>query len=155
MAKASDTPETPKPVISDNPVPELPESADLYELKGKDTAITFRDSGEDGGPVLTLDYKTEFGEIQETFTGDEIHRLDGTVGSLVSVPVLYIADGGSLDLLIFFPEVNIRNGEEEAISTVAVLANQRTTIAGPGILDGQIETYEAITLTGIADTTIA
>jgi hypothetical protein len=142
---AISTARTGEPVDPVEPAHEAVEAADVYELKGEDTAITYQDAGE-GGPVLVLDYSV----YHQTYTGDEIRRLEGTPGDLLSVEVTYIADGGALDLLLFLPTVNIRNGEDEPIRTVAVLATEATTIGGPDLIDGQIDSYEVIPLTGIA-----
>lgn len=146
MVMSPSTAETGKPVDPTGPLGQDVEDANLYKLQGKDTAITYRDSGEAGGPTLVLDHAV----YHETYTGDEIRRIDGTPGDLLSVPVTYVADGYGLDLLLFVPTVNIRDGKDEPINTTAILATERTSIGGPILVDGQIDSYEVITLTGTA-----
>jgi hypothetical protein len=120
----------------------------LYHLhsKGKTLKIEYSTSSIAGVPLFSavLDGATY------SYRGDEIATLDSPIGRLVTVTLTVVPDLESVTLTLVVPAMNL-DGNDGAISTFAVITTHRTSIGGPALVKGQIQTYRRIALTGTAE----
>ncbi|HWQ19214.1 MAG TPA: hypothetical protein VN455_05495 [Methanotrichaceae archaeon] len=117
----------------------------LFEMEGRGTRIAVSLSSFTGGPQLQ--YRDM--RIQRTFTGPEINIQDSDIGLVVKVVLERTVDFGDTILTLFIPHINM-SGTETPFRTVALLVTTRTSIGGPGLVRGPLETYQVLALRGIA-----
>ena len=124
------------------------ETPNTFRLEGDEIGVLYASTSMTGEP--TLAYRDASGE--QTFRGPQLRVDDAPFGTLVTVVIASVQDGYSDDLTLVLPQVNLTDGREPtAFSTVAIVTRHRTTIAGPGMLEGQVQTYEAVSLDGTAE----
>lgn len=119
-----------------------------FALQGKDITINYSTTSFTGKPQFN--YKTQNQSRQ--FTGSEISTLETGIGVLVTVLVEADADTGKeVRLTLLLPAINLPSNSQTPISTEAILTTQRTPQRGSSpILNGQLQTYETLPLTGTA-----
>ena len=118
----------------------------IYHLSGGDVTVAFRNEGP-GAPELEYKDKTH----EQTFSGREIQLEKTGLGSTASVVLEFVADAYTLTFTLALPAGNRpENIKSINITSFGVLTMSRTTIAGPGTIEGQIDTYEVVTLKGNA-----
>ncbi|MBR8840080.1 MAG: hypothetical protein DSM106950_40330 [Stigonema ocellatum SAG 48.90 = DSM 106950] len=129
-------------------VPIVVQEPNLFELSGLDTTINYSTTSFIGSPQLT--YKTL--NLSRQFTGEEINTLDTNIGKLVTVLVEPDADTGKeVRLTLLLPTINLPSSLKNPIKTEAILTTKRTPVRGGSpILEGQLETYQTLRLTGTA-----
>lgn len=121
--------------------------ANLYELNGKDTSVTYTPAGFGGAPQLT--YRS--GDQDLVFRSQDVRKVDTEIGVLVTVDLSFTPDLETTTLSLLVPAVNLRNGSVEApVETVGVISAAKTSIGGPALVQGQLTTYQAIALAGRA-----
>jgi hypothetical protein len=108
-------------------------------------SVTYATTSIDGSARLGL---TAAGE-ERHFRGDEIQRVDGPLGALVTVTLEVVPDAWTRTFTLVVPTVNCGSGDE-AIQTFGVFTTARSSIAGPGLVQGAIERYELVALEGVA-----
>ena len=118
----------------------------LYNLQGKDFSAIYSTSSISGKPQLSVERK---GKV-ENYQGDEIRRLDTEMrSSLITVNLEAQPDLYTLTLTLAIPPMNL-DGTEAPFKTFGVLTTNRTSIGGPNLVEGQIASYEIVSLTGQA-----
>jgi hypothetical protein len=127
--------------------PPGPEKANLYVLSDKDMSIKYFSGDADSPPTLSF----ENALYDKQYTGEEVEVTETILGSVVTVYVDANPDLNVLTFSLLVPDVNIENSEEESVTTIGIMTNSLTSIAGPDLVDGQIDFYEAHTLVGTAD----
>jgi hypothetical protein len=92
-----------------------------YELTGsRDTRITYSPAGPSSESQLTY----HDGELDRTFSRDQIRVLDTEIGQLVTVTLNGgIPDVGSLKLTLLLPLTDLR-GKETEFNTEAIWTNE-------------------------------
>lgn len=119
----------------------------LFELHRGAISITYSTSGIDGRPRLHY----EDGERQLDFSGEEIGTWDSTIGKLVTVELSRVADGDTRVLSLLLPQVNLPEGRTDArLKALAVFTTVRSSIGGPALVKGQVQTYTARIFRGTA-----
>ena len=69
----------------------------------------------------------------------------------MTVDVAFVPDLETVTFSLFVPAVNLRNRAIDApIETIGVLTSAKTSIGGPGLVQGQLTTYQALPLVGTA-----
>lgn len=116
----------------------------LYELHRKSLHLTYMSTSKDGR--ARLHYADKKGE--KSFTGDEIQVTDSAIGRLLTVTLEAVPDLHVITLSILLPELHIER--EAHIETAAIYTTSRTSIGGPALVKGQVQTYRAISLSGSA-----
>jgi hypothetical protein len=92
-----------------------------------------------------LQYKGPEGN--DTFTGDQITRLDGALGTLVTVILRPNADTGAIKITILLPKAyGVTPGSPVTFGTIAVKTTSRGFIDTPG----PELTYDVLPLVGEA-----
>jgi hypothetical protein len=117
-----------------------------FELAGEYTQITYSTTSITGQPQLH--YQDQQRDVN--VTGDDIRSLETEIGTLVTVTLEVIPDLHTLTLTLLVPQINLNDGNESPLSTLAILTTHRTSIGGPGLVEGQLQTYEAVALEGTA-----
>lgn len=119
----------------------------LFDLQAYETRITYSTSSITGVPQLS--YQDQ--RLSLTFSGEDLRRLETEIGSLVTVTLEQIPDLQTVTLTLLVPTINLREGSTESpVQTVAIVTTQRTSIGGPQLLEGQVQTYRTLPLEGTA-----
>jgi hypothetical protein len=120
----------------------------LFELEGAgQTSIVYSTTSLAGSPQLT--YKE--GDNETSFSGDEIRSSRNALfGTLVSVELANRPDQDTVFLVLVLPTVNLGENGTVKIRTFAVLTTHRTSIGGPDLVDGALQTYKTVSLRGNA-----
>jgi hypothetical protein len=116
-----------------------------YELRGDDVTVTYRTLGTSS----SFSYCTE--ELQLHFDGEKIRTQTTELGTEVSVTVEEVPDLRTVTFTLLVPLVNL--GQEALgveLDTAAVETTNHTTIGGPSLIIGPIQTYRVVRLNGIA-----
>jgi hypothetical protein len=69
---------------------------------------------------------------------------------LITVTLEVIPDLHTLTLTLLVPQINLDEGNESSFSTQAILTTHRTSIGGPNLVKGPLQTYEVVALEGTA-----
>jgi hypothetical protein len=121
---------------------DCPPAVSQYHLSGEDVKIAFHRGDQE---TTTLEYN---GKI---FRGDALHHEQTALGLLVSAVVETVPDLHTVSLTLAVPEVNPAPDEKSVhVSTFAILTTSRTSIGGPGLVHGQLQTYKHVPLKGKA-----
>ena len=118
----------------------------FFQLAGGYTQITYSTTGITGQPQFH--YQDQQRDIN--VTGGDIRSLETEIGTLVTVTLEVIPDLHTLTVSLLVPEINLNEGNESPLSTLAILTTHRTSIGGPGLVEGQLQTYEVVALEGTA-----
>jgi len=113
-----------------------------YHLSADDTRIVFHHKE---GDEMTLEYN---GMV---FRGRPLYREDTALGLIVSVQLENTPDLQTVFLSVAVPEANRpSNMKSVSVSSFAVFTTNRTTIAGPDGISGQVRDYKVLSLSGNA-----
>ncbi|APR87081.1 hypothetical protein A7982_12430 [Minicystis rosea] len=115
-----------------------------FDLFRKDVHVQYATTGIDGLP--SLDYRDR--KMHKSFRGEAISVEETSIGRLVSVTIGYVPDMQTVTFSFFLPTLNVER--ETHVVTEAIYTTQRTSIAGPSLVKGQIESWRSITLSGMA-----
>jgi hypothetical protein len=122
-------------------------SPNLFELQGKDTQITYSTSSVAGVPQLN--YQTP--SLNLNFSYTDIRARDTEIGREITVTLEQTPDLQTITLTLFLPTINLPpEATENPIETVAIITTARTSIGGPNLVDGQLQTYDTLDLQGTA-----
>ncbi|PYP88623.1 MAG: hypothetical protein DMF61_05405 [Blastocatellia bacterium AA13] len=116
-----------------------------FDLHGHGTHIVYDTTSFTGKPQFT--YTT--GGHSQSFTGDEIRTQDSEIGTLVTVTIFKTVDTGSTTLTLLVPHVNLVNNKSH-IKTEGIITVHHFFASNPGLIKGQLETYQTIALQGTA-----
>ena len=122
--------------------------ANRYEFKGRQTQITYEETAFDGKPHLT--YQVAQGPETRTFVGEQIRTQENEIGRLVTVTLQAVEDGDSTLLTLLVPTVNLGDMREQPVETIAILTTERSSIAGPSLVTGAVQSYHTVKLKGKA-----
>lgn len=115
--------------------------AQQYHLSGKDISLEYH--VEKPGPTLTYN--------RRVFTGRELRVEHAVLGTLVSVLLDAVPDHQVKTLSVAIPAANCPDGARSiAIDSFAVLTTEHTSIGGPHLVQGAVQTYEVLALHGNA-----
>ena len=119
----------------------------LFELQGGGVTITWTPAGFTGRPQLTYDD----GDQQQTFGPDAVVVSGKSpLGKLVTAELSAVPDEGTTSLVLVVPQVNMGDKTEQRVRTLAVVTTVRTSIGGPALVTGQLQTYKTVRLSGTA-----
>ena len=116
------------------------EAPDIYDLRGETRQVCYRPA------TQRLEVRDEEGT--RVFAAQE-EAL--SIGSAATAVLEVIADGPTKMLTVLLPSVNFLGDSKRAdVTAVAISTLARSSIGGPSLVDGAIETYETELLTGTA-----
>ncbi len=136
------------PLTTDEVVTEPPESseANLFEFEGEGVQMIYG--------ILRrrrefLDYRDEQRDL--TFSGEkgEIGSLESGIGRMVTVTLEIIPDSHELTLTLLLPQINLE-GKGSAFESLAIQTRHLSSIGGPALVKGPLQTYEVLPLRGTA-----
>jgi hypothetical protein len=118
----------------------LHEVPEIYDLRGETREFCYRPA------TQRLDVRDEEGV--RVFVAQEEELAIGTAATAV---LEVVADGPTTMLTLVLPSVNFLGDSGQAdVTAVAVSTVAQSSIGGPSLVDGAIESYEAELLTGTA-----
>lgn len=119
----------------------------LFELRGKDTQITYSTSSIVGVPQFN--YQTS--SLNLNFSDTDIRAQDTEIGREITVTLEQTPDLQTITLTLLIPTINLSpEGRENPIETVAIITAAPTSIGGSNLIDGQLQIYDTLALQGIA-----
>lgn len=120
--------------------------ATTYHLAGDDIKVTFSMICPDDPEMVYEDIGGE-----RKFSGSAIDQKECPLGLMVSV---VLEEAPDLRVIIFSIAIPIANRPDDQrsvpVGSFAVKTTSRTSIAGPDMIEGQIQTYETYVLEGNA-----
>lgn len=130
--------------------------ADRFEAGGAGASITYDlRTGEIRYRGPTRPPLEDFVEVTESSA-----PLDTPVGRLVTATLQQSEDGDTATVSVLLPRVNLsqvgdEGGADTAFEAVAVFTTTRTSIGGPKLVEGPIQSYVAVAMAGTASRTHA
>ena len=122
------------------------EQAGTFELTGGGATITFdARSGQLHYQGPSRPPLRDFREVTET-----VEPEDTAIGRLVTATLTAADDGDSSTITALLPRVNLRTGETAEFESIAVWTTSRSTIGGPGLVEGVVQDYVHRTVRGTA-----
>ena len=120
-----------------------------YVLQGGETAIVYVPAV--GGSAAQLEYRDAKGTL--SFAGDELSvEQSPALAGLVSASIEYAPDGYERIVTLLVPDVNRDEIQPDVpIHTIAILTMHLTSIGGPALVKGALQTYEVVELDGVAE----
>lgn len=137
--------------------------ANHFVLAVGEVQITYDTTGFAGEPQLTYRGPIGVGPLEErpidslTIVGDQIQTervpLRQDLGRLVTVYLDAMPDAATFYLTLLLPDFSpMRLGDAPTpFATLAILTTLRTSIAGPGLVEGALQEYVAVPLEGTAE----
>ncbi len=122
-------------------------SANTYDLQGRSgLQVTYSSTSFTGDPR----FRYADGVTDRSFRGDEIRTEDTSLGTLVTVRLNDVPDLEGTDFTLVVPRVNVEEATTESVRTFGFWTLQRTSIGGPDLVKGQVQSYRAVGLRGTA-----
>jgi hypothetical protein len=125
--------------------PGQPPRPNLYELTGPNLTVSFATSSLIGEPQLTLEDATG----RRSFAGEVILVEELAIGRLVTVEVEFAPDMGRELFSLLLPAVG-RVAVAPEIAALAIYTTEQATIQGPAGIEGAIQLYRVVEVTGTA-----
>ena len=118
----------------------------LYELQGGKVRITYSTSSISGQPQF------DFHQGRRTlhFSGTEIQTGKALIGTLVTVTIEQTPDLKRVTFSLLLPDVNLQQSDKVNIKAIGVFTTTKTSIAGPKLVKGALQTYKVEGLSGTA-----
>jgi hypothetical protein len=124
-----------------------PVAPNLFNLEGDGATISYATSSIAGVPQFS--YRDSEHNVSKS--GTDIRRLETEIGALVTIDLAQIPDLQTIKVTLVVPTVNLpQPANSSDLQTIAILTTSRTTIGGPNLIVGQIETYRTLYLRGTA-----
>jgi hypothetical protein len=117
----------------------------FYEFAGKNLTISYSTSSLTGEPQLT--YRSSLRDL--VFRGDEIRIRRSEMGRQVTVTLVQKPDLKAVTVTILIPDIHL-DGSAVAISTILIRTVHKTSIGGPELVQGQVDSYQVRELRGMA-----
>ena len=119
--------------------------ANLFELTGNGTHLTYSTSSINGQPQLHYHDAT----YDTNFTGDQIRVVDSEIGQLVSVTLRPSVDAGGTVLTLLLPEITL-DGPTTTFQTHAIITTIHRLVVAPSLVKGPHQSYHFVALDGTA-----
>lgn len=121
--------------------------ANLFDLKSADYKISFSTSSLDGRPHFSYTK----GKVTKNFVGDQIKQEETAIGNLISVVLKSVPDLQTVVLSVLLPQVNIPHDKDSInFKTEGIVTTIKTSIAGPKLVSGAVQSYKYSVLRGVA-----
>lgn len=124
-----------------------PQVPNLFEIRRNATDITYSASGIDGKPRLHFDD----GERQLDFAGDQLDTEECEIGLMVTAELSFAPDGDTRVLTVVLPHANLPEERADVrIKALVIFTTVRSTIGGPALVHGPLQSYSAKAFRGTA-----
>ena len=138
MTNATPSPPPPAPVEQPSTPAQQP---NLFDVQGDGVTISYSTSSIRGIPLFN--YQDEDQTVNRS--GDEIRTEETEIAMLVTIDLEQIPDAREVTVTLFLPRIVLQPGSTEtALATIGV----RTAAARR--IEGQMQTYQALNLSGTA-----
>lgn len=125
--------------------------ANLFSLHNTSLKISYSASSLDGKPQLS--YKK--GATTLNFRGSQIRAKQTEIGTLLSVTLKSVPDLRTVVFTIILPQVNVPDNDPTVqVNIKALETTSKTSIGGPNLVKGQVQTYKVYTLKGTAQSVL-
>ncbi len=122
------------------------QQADTFELDGDGARISFdARSGELHYQGPSRPPLRDFIDVTET-----VEPAETPIGRLVTATLRAAEDGDSATVSALLPRVNLRAGESGTFESLAVWTHIRSSVGGPGLVEGVVQGYVHRTVQGTA-----
>jgi hypothetical protein len=118
----------------------------LYELQGDKARIAYSTSSTSGQPQF--DFRQGRKELH--FSGSEIQTATTLIGTLVTVTIEDTPDLKRVIFSLLLPDVNLQQATRVNIKTIGIVTTTKTSIGGPKLAKGALQTYKVASLSGTA-----
>ncbi|MEZ4452887.1 MAG: hypothetical protein R3B09_25740 [Nannocystaceae bacterium] len=122
-----------------------PHEPNHYELSGHGTRLVYSTTSISGKALLTY----TFGGETFSFSGQDIRRETTEIGALVTVTLESVPDLHVITLSLVVPAINLHQ-DEAHFATKLIITTHKTSIGGPALVKGALQTYESRTVHGVA-----
>jgi len=112
------------------------EEPNLFELRSGNIKITYSASSISGPSLFTYKHRRQ----TLTFQGEEIRQSDSEIGRQITVTIEQIPDLRTVTFTLLLPDINLE-GTQAAFPTLGITTITRTSIGGPDLVKGPIQTY--------------
>lgn len=120
----------------------------LYELQGYRIKVTYSTTSIAGKPLLTF----QQGRKTLNFSGSDIQTEQTPIGTLVTVTIDTVPDLKTVMLSMLLPGVNLQQSTKANIKAIGIFTTTKTSIGGPKLVKGALQTYKVVALSGTART---
>ena len=122
------------------------QAPDKFDLRGMGVSVDYATTSFTGDPTLSY---TQGGKTQN-FRGDQIRTQETELGFLVTVTIAATPDLSTTTFTLVVPRVNLPQGQPVRIRTQGITTVSKTSIGGPDLVSGQVQTYQVTPLVGTA-----
>lgn len=119
---------------------------DNYTLDGESFNVTYSTTSIIGVPMLT--YKDAKKRL--TFSGNAIRISQTEIGDQVTVTINEVPDLLSVTLTLLIPVINLSDTRPVKFWTKAIFTTHKTTIGGPNLVKGAVQSYRSEAVIGNA-----
>jgi len=109
-----------------------------FHFAGKRASMTFTESIP--GEEMMLTYRRESREPRH-FQGDEIRIEQTELGRLATVTLWNVPDLKVITFSLLIPTINLDGSDPLMFQTKSLVTTQHTTIAGPDLVQGPLQSY--------------
>ena len=127
---------------------QIMQQANLFELHNATLKVTYSSSSLDGKPQLSY----QKGATSRSFRGSQVRHKQTEIGTLVSVTLKSVPDSRSIVFSLLLPQVNVST--DQHVNIKAFETTIRTSIGGPDLVKGQVQTYKVYSLQGTAKSVV-
>lgn len=125
--------------------------ANLFSLGNNSIKISYAASSLDGKPQLSY----QKGQTVLHFRGSQIRAKQTEIGTLLSVTLKSSPDLKTIVFSILLPQVNVpANAADVQVNVKGIETTNKTTIGGPNLVKGQVQTYKVYSLKGTAQSVL-
>lgn len=118
----------------------------LYEFNGRGVRVRYATTSLNGLPRFCYHERG----VDEEFIGSQIRTEPTVLGSGVTVVLESTADFETITVTLLIPEINMDATSAIEFGTVAIRTTNHTSIGGPGMVHGPLQTYRSVELRGTA-----
>lgn len=120
-------------------------AANMFSVTGGGLHVSYSITSIDGKPRLSYQDSTR----SLSFTGDQVRRVGGDLGAVVSVTIVTTPDAGSTSFSLLVPHVNVPPFGSVSISTEGITTHHVFSIV-PALDRGQRDFYRVTSMHGTA-----
>ena len=127
------------------------QQANLFELHNASLQVSYSASSLDGKPHLSY----QKGGKTLNFRGSQLRQKQTEIGTLISVTLKAIPDSRTIVFSLLLPQVNVSTNQPPTqVSIKAFESTIRTSIGGPNLVKGQVQTCKVYSLRGTAQSVL-
>jgi len=120
--------------------------ANLFELQGEKLQVTYTPTSIAGQPLFTYTQ----GRKTLTFKKSEIRTTKSPIGTLVTVQIDAVPDQKIVFFSLLLPDVNLLQSTKLSIKALGITTTSKTSLGGPQLVKGAVQSYKTEPLSGTA-----